>query len=90
MDEIFNTASKVFLILESVKESKFRYIAVVDPKSGDKVMKIKMNLDPENTTDLLDTFFDNGFRIESITKEEFDSLITNDVLNFNLDKRYLS
>jgi hypothetical protein len=90
MDEIFNTASKVFLILESVKESKFRYIAVVDPKSGDKVMKIKMNLDPENTTDLLDTFFDNGFKIESITKEEFDSLITNDVLNFNLDKRYLS
>jgi hypothetical protein len=89
MDGIFNTASKVFLILESIKESNYRYIAVVDPTTGDKVMKIKMNLDPEYTSDLLDTFFDNGFKIESITKEEFDSLVTNDVLNFNLDKRYL-
>jgi hypothetical protein len=89
MDEIFNAASKVFLILESIKESNYRYIAVVDPTTGDKVMKIKMNLDPEYTSDLLDTFFDNGFKIESITKEEFDSLVTNDVLNFNLDKRYL-
>lgn len=89
MDGIFNAASKVFLILESIKDSNYRYIAVVDPNTGDKVMKIKMNLDPEYTSDLLDTFFDNGFKIESITKEEFDSLITNDVLNFNLDKRYL-
>lgn len=89
MDGIFNAASKVFLILESIKDSNYRYIAVVDPTTGDKVMKIKMNLDPEYTSDLLDTFFDNGFKIESITKEEFDSLITNDVLNFNLDKRYL-
>jgi len=89
MDGIFNAASKVFLILESIKDSNYRYIAVVDPTTGDKVMKIKMNLDPEYTSDLLDTFFDNGFKIESITKEEFDSLITDDVLNFNLDKRYL-
>ena len=32
---------------------------------------------------------DNTIEVESITKEEFDSLVTNDVLNFNLDKRYL-
>lgn len=89
MDGIFNTTSKVFLILDSIKESKYSYIAVVDPKSGNKVMKIKMNLEPKNVSDLLDTFFDNGFKIESITKEEFDSLVTTDVLNFNLDQRYL-
>lgn len=89
MEEIFNTTSKVFLLLNSIKDSKYRYVAVVDPKSGDKIMKIKMNLEPEHVSDLLDTFFDNGFKIESISKEEFDSLVTSDVLNFNLDQGYL-
>ncbi len=86
MDQIFNMASKVYLILESIKESKHRYIAVIDPKTGDKIMKIKMNIKDEDLSELLDGFFDNGFKIESITKKEFDSLKTDDVLNFNFLK----
>jgi hypothetical protein len=87
MDGIFNSVSKVFLILDSIKESKYRYIAVIDPKSGDKIMKIKMNIKDEDLSDLLDGFFDSGFKIEAITKEEFDTLKTNDVLNFNITDR---
>lgn len=84
MGEFLNTVSKVYLILESIKESKYRYIAIINPKNGDKIMKIKMNLDDHSLVDFLDTFFDQGFKIKSITKEEFDSLQTKDVLNFKL------
>ena len=86
MEEYLNSASKVFLILDSIKETKYKYIAVVDPNTGDKIMKIKLNITDEDLTELLDTFFDNGFKIESIDKEEFDSLKTNDVVNFKFNK----
>ncbi len=86
MEGIFNTPSKVYLILNSIKESKYRYIAVIDPTNGDKIMKIKLNIKDEDLSELLDGFFDNGFKIESISKEEFDSLKTDDVLNFNFLK----
>jgi hypothetical protein len=49
-------------------------------------MKIKLNITDKDLTELLDTFFDNGFKIESIDKEEFDSLKTNDVVNFTFNK----
>lgn len=45
-------------------------------------MKIKLNLGDQEMVDFVDTFFDNGFIIESIDKEEFDSLQTNDIMNF--------
>jgi hypothetical protein len=45
-----------------------------------------MNIKDEDLSELLDGFFDNGFKIESITKKEFDSLKTDDVLNFNFLK----
>jgi|688.fasta_scaffold251068_2 hypothetical protein len=86
MEEYLNGASKVFLILDSIKETKYKYIAVVDPKTGDKIMKIKLNITDKDLTELLDTFFDNGFKIESIDKEEFDSLKTNDIVNFTFNK----
>jgi hypothetical protein len=84
MIQFLDTVSKVYLILESIKESKYRYIAIVNPKNGDKIMKIKMNLDDDALVDFLDTFFDQGFKIESISKEEFDSLQTKDILSFKL------
>ena len=52
-------------------------------------MKIKLNLDSKRTVDFLDTFFDAGFKVVPITKKEFNSLKSNDILNFNLDNRYL-
>jgi len=84
MNQFLDTVSKVYLILESIKESKYKYIAVVNPKNGKKIMKIKMNLEDEKLIDFLDTFFDKGFKIESIDKEEFDSLVTKDILSFKL------
>ncbi len=57
MEHILNTISKVYLILESIKNSKYKYIAVINPKNNEKIMKIKMNLEDESLVDFLDTFF---------------------------------
>lgn len=84
MNQFLDTVSKVYLILESIKEFKYKYIAIINPKNGEKIMKIKMNLEDEKLIDFLDTFFDKGFKIESISKEEFDSLVTKDILSFKL------
>lgn len=84
MYDFLDTVSKVYLILDSIKESKYKYIAVINPKTNEKIMKIKMNLESEKLVDFLDTFFDKGFKIESIEKEEFDSLLTKDVLRYKI------
>jgi hypothetical protein len=84
MKEILNTVSKVYLILDSIKESKYKYIAIINLETGEKIMKIKLNLDDESMVDFLDTFFDNGFTVTSISKEEFDSLQTEDILKYKI------
>ena len=89
MDDGLDRITKVFLLLKSIKETKYRYIAIINAKNGEKIMKIKLNLDSKRTVDFLDTFFDAGFKVESISKNEFNSLKSNDILNFNLDNRYL-
>ena len=89
MGDGLDKITKVFLLLKTIKESKYRYIAIINPKNDEKIMKIKLNLDSKKTVDFLDTFFDSGFKVESISKNEFNSLKSEDILNFNLDNRYL-
>ena len=84
MEQILNTISKVYLILESIKESKYKYVAIINPKNGEKIMKIKMNLEEDSLVDFFDTFFDEGFKVVSIEKNEFESLKTKDILKINL------
>jgi len=84
MEQFLNNVSKVYLILESIKESKYKYIAIVNPINDEKIMKIKLNLEDDSLVDFLDTFFDNGLKIVSIDKEEFDSLQTRDILKYKL------
>lgn len=84
MIQILDNISKVYVILESIKESKYKYIAITNPKDGEKIMKIKINLEEKDMVNFLDTFFDEGFIVESIDKKEFDSLVTNDILNFKI------
>jgi hypothetical protein len=87
IENVMNTldsVSKVFVILETIKDSKFKYIAVVDPSDDKPIMKIKLNLDENGMMDFLDTFFDAGFTIKQISKIEFDSLETNDIVKYNL------
>ena len=85
MEDKLNKATKVFLLLNSIKEYKTKYVAVVNPINNEKIMKMKITLDDEKTVEDLETFFDNGFKIEAISKEEFNDLKTEDILNFNLD-----
>jgi hypothetical protein len=74
--------SNVFVILDSLRESKAKYVEVLD---GDEVIfKVKLIVDTEDMVNLLDGFFDNGFKIKQITKEEFDSFKGLETLRFNL------
>lgn len=84
MMEQINSVSKVFVILNSIKESKYKYIEVVNPQTDQAIMKIKLNLDEDAYVDFLDTFFDEGFKIRGINKRDFDDLDTDDVVKFNL------
>ncbi len=70
--------------MESIKESKYKYLAIIDPISNEKIMKLKVNLEDGMMVDFLDTFFDKGFKIEKIDKKEFDSLQTEEVLKFKI------
>jgi len=79
-----DSVSKVFVILQTIKDSKFKYISVVDPSDDKPIMKIKLNLDEDGMVDFLDTFFDAGFVIKQISKIEFDSLETNDIVKYNI------
>jgi len=85
MEDKLNKATKVFLLLNSIKEYKTKYVAVVNPINNEKIMKMKITLDDEKTVEVLETFFDNGFKIVAISKEEFNDLKTKDILNFKLD-----
>jgi hypothetical protein len=84
MKHFLDKISKVYLVLDSIIESKYRYIAVINPENGEKIMKIKLNLDDKMLMNFLDSFFDNGFIIEEITKIEFDELETDDILKFKI------
>jgi hypothetical protein len=84
MKHFLDKISKVYLVLDSILESKYKYIAVVNPENGEKIMKIKLNLDDKMLMNFLDSFFDKGFIIEEITKIEFDELETDDILKFKI------
>jgi hypothetical protein len=47
-------------------------------------MKIKLNVDNEELVKFLDDFYDAGFVIEKISKEDFDDYEADEKLNFNL------
>ena len=43
-DSIYdNTITKVFVLLKSIKDSKYKYIEIINPKTKMPIMKIKMN-----------------------------------------------
>lgn len=87
INEIIGSLSpitKVFLILESIKNSKFKYIEIIDASNDKSIMVIKLNLDDEAMIDFVDTFFDNGFKIRQISSMDFDLLETEDIMTFNL------
>ena len=84
MEEILNTISKVYLILESIKESKYKYVTIINPETNEKIMKIKLNLEEDSLVDFFDAFFDEGLKVVSIKKEEFDSLKTEDIMKIKL------
>lgn len=75
--------TKVSLILEAVKESKTKYIEILTPK-GITAMKVKLNVDTGDMVEFLDEFYDAGFTIRKITKQEFDDYDAEEKLNFNL------
>lgn len=77
-----NKASKVFIILDSVLESKARYIEI--SKDKEPIFKVKLITETEGMVDFLDGFFDNGFTVKEISKKEFDEFEGIETLEFNV------
>ena len=75
-------ASKVFIILDSILESKARYIEI--SKNGESIFKVKLITEAEDMVEFLDGFFDNGFTVKEISKKEFDEFEGIETLKFNL------
>jgi hypothetical protein len=75
--------TKVSLIMQAVKESKVKYIEILTPK-GTTAMKVKLNVDGEDMVEFLDEFYDAGFTVRKITKQEFDDYDAEEKLNFNI------
>jgi len=75
--------TKVSLIMGALKESKNKYISILTP-TGKCAMKIKLNIDGEDMVGFLDEFYDAGFTVKSITKEEFDTYEADEKINFNI------
>ena len=40
MGEFLDKISKVYLILKSIKDSKYKYIAVINPKNNEKIINL--------------------------------------------------
>ena len=75
--------SKVFVLLEAIKQSKARYIEIKS-KEGTSIYKMKIILEDKDLVELLDGFFDEGFIVKEISKKEFDDFEGVETLNFNL------
>ena len=74
--------SKVFIILESVAQAKAKYIEI--SIKGEPIFKIKLLVDSEDMVDFLDGFFDSGYTVKQITKEDFDNFEGIETLEFKL------
>ena len=75
-------AGKVFIILDSLLESKARYIEI--SKNGESIFKVKLITETEDMVEFLDGFFDNGFTVKEISKKEFDEFEGVETLKFNI------
>jgi hypothetical protein len=76
--------SKVFVILESITQSKAKYIEI-SSSDGEPIFKIKIIVEDADMVDFLDGFFDKGFKVKQITKNEFDLFQGIETLDFNLE-----
>lgn len=52
--------------------SKVRYIEVLT-QDNESIFKIKLLVDDNDMVNFLDSFFDNGFKVVQISKEDFDN-----------------
>jgi len=74
---------KVYILLDAIASSKAKYIEILT-KDDEPIYKIKLMVDAEDMVEFLDGFFDNGFKVREISKENFDSFEGLDTQYFNL------
>jgi len=75
--------SKVYVLLDAITNSKAKYIEV-STKEDKPIFKIKLLVEGEDMIELLDGFFDNGFKVKQISKEDFDTFEGYETMQFNL------
>jgi hypothetical protein len=73
---------KIYPLLDSIMENKARYIEVLN-KDGEIAYKMKLILETEDMVKILDNFFDDGFSVREISKENFDGFNSAETFNFH-------
>ncbi len=73
---------KICPLLDSIMENKARYIEVLN-KDGEIAYKMKLILETEDMVKILDNFFDDGFSVREISKENFDGFNSAETFNFH-------
>lgn len=75
--------SDVQNILNSLLVNKTKYIEVLD-ENDESIFKIKLIMEESKVVTLLDKFFDHGYKVRKISKEEFDNFEGLETFNINL------
>lgn len=75
---------KVSIIIQSLIDSKNKYLEIYEPVKNETIYKICINADETEISDFLTDFFDQGFLARRITKEDFDTFLGYETINFNL------
>ena len=70
-------------ILNSLLESKTKYIEVLD-EDDESIFKIKLIMEESRIVTILDKFFDNGYKVRKISKEDFDNFEGTETFNINI------
>ena len=74
---------KVIINKKGTNETNFKYLKVHCPK--DKlVMVIMSNLNLNDSIELLDPFFDFGFKISKAISKDFTSHKTKEIITYNI------
>lgn len=73
---------KIHPLLNSIMENKARYIEVLT-KDGEVIYKMKLIVETGDMVKILDGFFDEGFTIKEISKENFDGFTSEETFNLH-------
>ena len=68
-----------------IKESTFKYLRISHPQE-EGVITLKTDANSKSLTGFLDEFFDLGYVVDKISRDEFNKTDNSELLKFNVKK----